>query len=354
MKVMMAGGGTGGHVFPALAVAAELRRRSSVNQVLFVGVEQGIETTVVPAAGLPLRTLPGAGFKGMSAGAKLRSISLLPRSLWGSVQLLREFRPDVVFGVGGYASGPATLVAALGGWPTVLFEPNAAPGLTNRLLGPLVTRAAVTYEETAYRFGMKAVRTGSPVREEFLRVPRKKHAPPFTLLIFGGSRGALAVNAAVVDVLPLLASRIPLRFIHQTGEKDYDAVRTAYARRGINADVRPFINDMAARFAEADLVICRAGASTVAELAAAGRAAILVPFPHATDQHQLRNAEAMERAGAARLVEQDTYASARLAGEVLRLLARPEQLAQMEAAARRLAVPNAAARIADLIDSVAR
>jgi len=355
MKVMIAGGGTGGHVFPALAVAAELRRRRPQNEILFVGTEQGIEAKVVPAAGLPLRTLPGAGFKGVSAAGKLRSLSLLPRSFWGSVRLLREFRPDVVFGVGGYASGPATLAAALGGWPTVLFEPNAAPGLTNRLLAPLVTRAAVTYEETAYRFGAKAVRTGSPVREEFLRVPAKKHAPPFTLLIFGGSRGALAINRAVVDALdPLLAARTPLRFVHQTGERDFDAVRTAYARREIRADVLPFITDMAARFAAADLVICRAGASTVAELAAAGRAAILVPFPHATDQHQLRNAEAMERAGAARLLEQDLLTGERLAGEVAGLLNRPERLAEMEAAAKRLAVPDAAARIADLIESVAR
>jgi len=353
MNVMIAGGGTGGHVFPALAVAAELRRRR--NEVVFVGVEQGIETKVVPAAGLTLRTLPGAGFKGVSAAGKLRSLSLLPWSLWGSVQLLREFRPAVVFGVGGYASGPATLAAALGGWPTVLFEPNAAPGLTNRLLAPLVTRAAVTYEETAYRFGVKAVRTGSPVREEFLRVPAKEHAPPFTLLIFGGSRGALAVNQAVVDALdPLLASRVPLRFVHQTGERDYDAVRTAYARREICAEVLPFITDMAARFAAADLVICRAGASTVAELAAAGRAAILVPFPQATDQHQLRNAEAMVRAGAARLLEQSVLTGARLVAEVLELLAHPERLGQMEAAAKRLAVPDAAARIADLIESVAR
>src|SRR3990172_1529934 len=300
MNVMIAGGGTGGHVFPALAVAAELRRRR--NEVVFVGVEQGIETKVVPAAGLTLRTLPGAGFKGVSAAGKLRSLSLLPWSLWGSVQLLREFRPAVVFGVGGYASGPATLAAALGGWPTVLFEPNAVPGLTNRLLAPLVTCAAVTYEETAYRFGVKAVRTGSPVREEFLRVPAKEHAPPFTLLIFGGSRGALAVNQAVVDALdPLLASRVPLRFVHQTGERDYDAVRTAYARREICAEVLPFITDMAARFA---------AASTVAGLAAAGRAAILVPFPQATDQHQLRNAEAMVRAGAARLLEQSVLTAA--------------------------------------------
>lgn len=353
--MMMAGGGTGGHVFPALAVAAELRRRHPTSELLFVGTEDGIEAKVVPTAGYRLRTLPIAGFKGVSGGGKLRSLALLPRSLWGSVRLLREFRPKVVFGVGGYASGPAMFAAALGGWPTVLFEANAEPGLANRLLGPLVTRAAVTYEETVSRFGTKAVRTGSPVREEFFRVPAKEHHPPFTLLIFGGSRGALAINQAVVDALDRWrAGRHSLRFIHQTGERDYEAVRTAYARRGINADVRPFIADMPACMAQANLVICRAGASTVAELSAAGRAAILVPFPHATDQHQLRNAAAMVSAGAARLLEQSSLSGERLAEEVFALFDAPRCLGEMEAAGRRLAVPDAAARIADLIESVAR
>lgn len=355
MKVMIAGGGTGGHVFPALAVAAELRRRNPAGEILFVGTAAGVEAKIVPAAGFALRSLPGAGLKGVSAAGKLRSLALLPRSLWGSVRLLREFRPQVVLGVGGYASGPATFAAALGGWPTVLFEANAAPGLANRLLGPLVSRAAVTYEETVPRFGAKAVRTGSPVRAEFFSVLPKKHEPPFTLLIFGGSQGALAINRAVVDALdPLRAGRYPLRFIHQTGERDYDAVRTAYARREIRAEVLPFITDMAARFTQADLVLCRAGASTVAELAAAGRAALLVPFPQATDQHQLRNAEVLVRAGAARLLEEASLSGERLAAEVFALLDHPERLGEMEAAARRLAVPDAAARIADLIEGVAR
>lgn len=349
----MAGGGTGGHVFPALAVAAELRRRHPESDVLFVGAEQGIETKVVPSAGFPLRTLPVVGFQGVAAGAKLRSTALFSRSLVASARLLREFRPQVVFGVGGYASGPAMCAAVLQGRPTVLFEPNAEPGLANRLLGPMVSRAAVTYEETVRRFGSKAVRTGSPVREEFFRVPRKNHQPPFTVLIFGGSRGARALNQAVREALDHLGQH-PLRFIHQTGEEDYNAVQEAYAKRRLEAQVLPFIADMPARFAEADLVICRAGASTVAELAAAGRASLLVPFPHATDQHQLRNAEALARAGAARLLEQEELTPRRLAAEVLDLLGRPEGLAEMEAAARRLAVPDAAARIVHLIESVAR
>lgn len=355
MKVMIAGGGTGGHVFPALAVAEEFRRRDPRNEILFVGTQSGLEARVVPAAGFPLRTLPAVGFKGVGLGSKLRSLSLLPRSVGGSLGLLREFKPNVVFGVGGYASGAAMLAAALTGRPTVLFEPNAEPGLANRLLGPLVARAAVTYEETLPRFGAKAVRTGSPARAGFFRVPPKTHRPPFTVLIFGGSQGAQALNQAVIYSLSLLqASGLSLHFIHQTGERDYNGVRVAYARREIRAEVLPFITDMPARIAAADLVICRAGASTVAELAAAGRAALLVPFPHATDQHQLRNAQAMVRVGAARLLEQSRTCGERLAREVLELLAHPEQLTQMENAARQLAVPDAAARIAGLIESVAR
>jgi UDP-N-acetylglucosamine--N-acetylmuramyl-(pentapeptide) pyrophosphoryl-undecaprenol N-acetylglucosamine transferase len=355
MKVMMAGGGTGGHVFPALAVAEELRRRNASTEVMFVGTNNGIEVKVVPAAGYPLRTLPVAGFQGVTAAARLRSLALMPSALWRSRALLREFEPNAVFGVGGYASGPAMFTAALGGRPTVLFEANAEPGLANRLLVPWVTRAAVTYESTLARFGAKGVRTGSPVRPEFFRVPAKKHEGPFTLLIFGGSRGALALNRAVVDALDkLLAGGVPLRFVHQTGERDQESVRIAYARRGVNADVRAFITDMPAQFAGADLILCRSGAGTVAEVAAAGRAAILVPFPHATDQHQLRNAEVLERAGAARLVEQPALTPERLAAEVLELLRDPAHLTAMEEAVRRLAVPDAAARIADLIESVAR
>jgi len=351
---MIAGGGTGGHVFPALAVAEELRRRDARNEVLFVGTEQGLEARLVPAAGYPLRTLPASGLKGVSVGAKLKSLSLLPGSLHRSRRLLREFQPDVVFGVGGYASGATMLAAALSGRPTVLFEPNAEPGLANRLLAPFVRAAAVTHEQAAARFGRKAMVTGSPVRAEFFQAEAREHKPPFTLLIFGGSRGALAINRAVVDALDALAkSELALRFVHQTGERDHTSVRMAYARRGINAEVMPFIDDMPARLAAADLVICRAGASSVAELCAAGRAAILVPFPQATDQHQLRNAEALVSTGAARLLEQSLLTGERLAAEVVELLRQPERLAAIGAAARKLARPDAAARIADLIESVA-
>jgi UDP-N-acetylglucosamine--N-acetylmuramyl-(pentapeptide) pyrophosphoryl-undecaprenol N-acetylglucosamine transferase len=355
MKVMVTGGGTGGHIFPALAVAQELRRRDPANDILFVGTDAGLEKTLVPAAGFELRTLPGAGFKGAGAAGKLRSLALLPRALWGSARLLRTFQPDVVFGSGGYASGPVMLTASLAGWPTVLYEPNAQPGLANRLLAPLVNRAAVNYSEAIAIFESKAVRTGNPVRAEFFSIPPKEHRPPFTLLVFGGSQGALAINQAVVDALPTLqAARQPLCFVHQTGVRDFEAVRVAYARREIRAEVQPFFHDMPARMAAADLVVCRAGAITVAELAAAGRAAVLIPYPQAADQHQLRNAEAFAAAGAARVLVQSELTGERLAREILGLLEQPERLRAMEQAARRLAVPDAAMRIADLIEAEAR
>ncbi len=352
---MMAGGGTGGHVFPALAVAAALRRRDSRAEILFVGTARGLESRVVPEAGFELRTLPVRGWKGAGFFAKLRSLASLPGSMWLSRRIIREFRPNVVFGAGGYAAGPAVLQAALARRPTVVFEPNAEPGLTNRLLAPFVTRAAVTFEEAAQRFGAKAVRTGSPVRKEFLCVPPCKPSPPYTILIFGGSRGALQFNCAVQDALrPLRASGLPLRFIHQTGKDDLESVQRSYRELEMEAEVRPFFDTMAECFSKASLVVCRSGAGAVAELTATGRASILVPFPHATDQHQLRNAEALVRAGAAKLVEQREATGARLASEILGLLQQPEELERMAAAAHSLAVPDAADKIVDLLESVAR
>jgi len=354
VKVMIAGGGTGGHVFPALAVANELRRRRPHDELLFVGVGSSLERRVIPSAGFRLHTIPASGFKGVGLKAKARSLWLLGQGTLACARLLRKFNPSVVFGVGGYVSAPAVLSAALSRRPTVIFEANAEPGLANRALAPLVTRAAVTYDATLRFFGSKAVRTGSPVREEFFRLPAKKHQPPFTLLIFGGSQGAVALNAAVMDALDILrAARYPLHFIHQSGERDYETVKASYVQRGIRAEVLPFIDNIAERFAQADITVCRAGASTVAELAAAGKAAILVPFPFATDQHQLRNAQTLARARAARLIQQDELSGARLAAEILDLLEHPEEMQALEERVHKFAVPDAAACIADLIESVA-
>jgi len=356
---MMVGGGTGGHVFPALAVAEALRARptrarNARREIAFIGTEKGVEARAVPAAGYSLHTISAQGFRGAGWWGKARSVWLLGQGVFTAKRLMRRLDPNVVFSIGGYASAGAVLAARLHHCPVVLFEPNAEPGLANRALAPLATRVAVAYPATLDYFGQRAVRTGMPVRAEFFRVPERKHEPPFTLLIFGGSQGALAINAAVVDSLDALrASRLELRFIHQTGQRDFEAVRTAYARRGIGADVRVFIENMADCFAQADLVVCRAGAGTLAELAAAGKAALLIPYPHAAG-HQARNAEMLARAGAARVIEQRELTGARLADAVLDLFRRLEQIAAMESRVRAFAVPDAAERIADLIESVAR
>lgn len=355
MRLMIAGGGTGGHVFPGLAVASEIARRDPSSEIVFVGTERGLEARIVPKAGYGFECLRVGGLKGVSVGTRLATLAALPASVWQSFSLLRRYRPQVVLGVGGYASGPTMLAAALAGYPTVLFEPNAQPGLANRLLRPVVKHAAVNFEEAERYFGAKAVRTGCPVRPEFIGLRRREHRPPFNILIFGGSQGALAINQAMLEALDFFRVRAEeLFFVHQTGEKDYNAVRVGYARRGVRAEVLAFIDNMAERFAAADLIISRAGAVTVAELTAAGKAALLIPFPHATDQHQLRNARALERAGAARVIEQSALDAERLAREVFDLMDHPKEIEAIEQNARRLGRPDAAARIVDLLEKVRR
>ena len=365
MTLLIAGGGTGGHVFPALAVAREWLGRGGdggarasaggARQVVFVGTERGMEATLVPQAGLPLETIRVAGLKGIGGMKLLRNLATLPAGMWDSQKILRRHRFAAAFGVGGYASGPMMLLARLHGIPGVIFEPNVEPGFTNRILGRLATRVACGFSQTAARFGAKAVTTGIPVRREFFAAPRKDHAAPFTVLITGGSRGALPINRAVVDAMDRLAARKNQLFIvHQTGEGDYNAVRVAYARREFNAEVLPFIGNMAERFAQADLIVCRSGAITVAEVSAAGRAAIFIPFGAATDAHQTRNAEVMREAGAAILLPQAELTGERLANEVFSLLDQPRRITEIETHARALAHPGAAGELVDLLEEVAR
>ena len=354
--LLIAGGGTGGHVFPAVAVAREWLRRGieGDRKVVIVGTERGLEAKLVPQAGLPLETIRVAGLKGMGGAKLLRNAAMLPLGLWDSAAIIRRNNFQVAFGVGGYASGPMMLLATLHSIPTVIFEPNVEPGFTNRILADRATRVAAAYEETAQRLGRKSVVTGCPVRKEFFAVPRKEHRAPFTLLITGGSRGALPINRVVVDALDLLSARKNQLFIvHQTGERDYNAVRVAYAQREFNAEVVPFIENMAERFAQADLIVCRSGAITVAEVSAAGRAAIFIPFGAATDAHQMRNAQAMQSAGAARLLPQDELGPERLATEIFSLLDQPWRISEMEEHARSLAKPRAAEDIVDLLEKLA-
>jgi len=360
-RLLIAGGGTGGHVFPALAIAKEWIRRSAdgaereERQVVFVGTERGIETRLVPQAGFPLELIRASGLKGIGGVKLLRNAAMVPAGLWDSEKILHRYRFNAAFGVGGYASGPMMLLAAMHRIPTVVFEPNVEPGFTNRVLAGIATRVAVANQETAGRLGSRATLTGCPIRPEFFAIPPKEHRAPFTLLITGGSRGALPINRAVIDSLDLLTAKKDRLFIvHQTGERDYNAVREAYERRQFQAEVVPFIENMAERFAQADLIVCRSGAITVAEVSASGRAAIFIPFGASTDAHQTGNAQVMASAGASRLLLQDELTPERLTNEIFSLLDQPRRIQEMEDRARSLARPRAVEDIVDVIEAVAR
>ena len=345
MRAVLAGGGTGGHVIPALAIAHELRALYHA-EVIFVGTSRGIENRLVPAAGFELKLVEVGALKKVSLAKRISTLTALPAAIFRSWKFLGEFQPDVVIGVGGYASGPAMLAAALSGVPTLAFEPNVVPGLANRIMAPIVSSAAVHFEETC-RYFQRCQVTGVPVRRAFFNLPPKPTGSPPTLLVFGGSQGAHAINEAVTNGLPALSGQVPgIHLIHQTGERDYNDAQAAYLRSGARAEVFPFIEEMAEMFARADLLVCRSGASTVAEVTAAGKPAIFIPFPHAADDHQLRNAEALERAGAAVLIAEKDLTSERLVSAVSELLRDPARLARMSASSRKLSHPDAAREIA--------
>src|SRR5579862_7813366 len=354
MKLLIAGGGTGGHVIPAIAIAKEWLSRGKEREVVLVGTERGIEMKLVPQAGLPLETLRVAGLKGKGGATLIKNLAMLVPAMQDARGVLRKHKPIAAFGVGGYAAGPMMLATWLSRIPNVIFEPNAEPGLTNKLLAKLSTRIATGYEISAQAWGKKAVVTGCPVRAEFFSITPRKLEKPFRLLITGGSQGALPINRTFVDAMDQLAMRkADLSIVHQTGERDYNAVRTAYARREINAEVVPFLTNMAERFSWADIIVCRAGAITAAEIAAAGRAAIFIPFGRATDSHQLRNAQEMSRAGAGRLITEPELTADRLANEIFTLLDQPKEIERLSSNARGLALPNAARDIVDLIEKAA-
>ena len=355
MNVIIAGGGTGGHLFPGIAVAREIQRRKPGSKILFVGAEQGIETRIVPKEGFELRTLPVGGIKGLGVARQLRNLIGMVSGVFKARQILWQFKPDVVIGVGGYASFPMLSAAILGGYPRVIMEQNAIPGLANRVLGKWVNFAAVTDPRTDSYFGRRAVVTGNPIRPEFKSIPAKRHVVPYTILIFGGSQGAQAINRAVIEALDSLADwKDRVRFVHQTGERQLDEVKRAYAAKGFAADVRTFFNDFHEQYAAADLIVSRSGATTVAEIKAAGRAAILVPFPFATDDHQTKNARAMAEESAAILISNSDLNGERLSGAIRDLLSDPKRLGEIETNARRLAIVDAEARIVDLVERAVR
>jgi UDP-N-acetylglucosamine--N-acetylmuramyl-(pentapeptide) pyrophosphoryl-undecaprenol N-acetylglucosamine transferase len=353
--VVIAGGGTGGHLYPGIAVARELLARHPDAQISFAGTALGIEARVVPSEGFALDVIRSAGLKGKSLAARARGAVLVPLGLIDSVAIISARRPHLVIGVGGYSSGPVVLAAALRGVPTMLLEQNAAPGLTNRLLRPFVRAAAVSFESTRRFFGEKAFVSGNPVRPEFLQAvePLRESganddASGGGILVFGGSQGAHAINLAMVEAAPQLATGgQAFRLAHQTGERDVAMVRAAYRQAGLQAEVEPFFFDMGRRLRAADLIVCRAGATTLAEITAAGRPAILIPLPTATDDHQRRNAEALASAGAAEMLRQADVTGAVLAQRIGALMRDSAARQRMAEAARSLARPDAAKAIVD-------
>jgi UDP-N-acetylglucosamine--N-acetylmuramyl-(pentapeptide) pyrophosphoryl-undecaprenol N-acetylglucosamine transferase len=352
VRAIIAGGGTGGHVIPALAIASELQARYGA-KVMFIGTPLGIENKLVPAAGFELQLVEVGKLKNVSPITRARTLFHLPAAMARCSNLLGKFQPQVVIGVGGYASGPGMLAAWLHGIPTLAFEPNLVPGFANRAVARFVSGAAVHFEDTRRYFRNPRI-TGVPVRPEFFKIaPSAPGASP-TLLVFGGSQGAKAINKAVIESLPELLHALPgLHIIHQTGERDYNEAQAAYLQAGISAEVSAFIHDMPGAFARSDLLVCRSGASTVAEVAASGKPAIFVPFPRAADDHQLRNAQALAGQGAALLIEERELTKERLTSAVAGLFNDSLRLEQMGAKARSLAHPQAAAEIAAMAAQLA-
>ncbi|GAB4558405.1 MAG: undecaprenyldiphospho-muramoylpentapeptide beta-N-acetylglucosaminyltransferase [Haliangiales bacterium] len=369
MRLLIAGGGTGGHLFPGVAVAEELRARDPAAEVLFVGTERGIEARVLPELGWPLALIAVSGLKTVGALGAARGLSRVPGALWQSRALVRSFDPDVVIGVGGYASGPVVLAARLMGRPTAILEQNSIPGLTNKILGRVVERVFLAFEDSQRFFpAKKIVLSGNPIRRQLLAELRQpggdslagEHtdagaspsaaaasAPP-RLFVFGGSQGARALNQMVPEACAALVERgVSFSVVHQTGAADLEDTRERYRAHEVEADCRAFIHDMAAEYRAADLIVSRAGATTVAELGVVGLPALLIPYPFAADNHQELNARELVDAGAARLRRQAELTPALLADDLAELLGDAALRADMAAAMRRFGRPDAAARVID-------
>jgi UDP-N-acetylglucosamine--N-acetylmuramyl-(pentapeptide) pyrophosphoryl-undecaprenol N-acetylglucosamine transferase len=353
---VMAGGGTGGHVMPALAVGRELRARG--HAVRFIGTRGGLEAQLVPADDFPIEWIEIGGLQRVGFRKMLVTLAELPFSVWAASRMLDRNRPAAVFSTGGFVAGPVLLAALWKRLPVVVMEPNAIPGFTHRKLARVVARALLSFPETAEWFpsGITEI-TGLPVREEFFAIPPKPRGGKLTVLITGGSQGSRTLNRAVQESWPLwkkMSEQIGVRLIHQTGTVAYEQLaaefRLSVIEGVIEGEITPFLADMPAAFASADVVVSRAGMSTVSELAAAGKPSILVPLPTAADQHQLRNAEALERLGASRLVLDAEFNGQRLVEEVLRLAREPGLLERMGQAARGFAKPGAARRAADVLE----
>ncbi|HVP66094.1 MAG TPA: undecaprenyldiphospho-muramoylpentapeptide beta-N-acetylglucosaminyltransferase [Anaeromyxobacteraceae bacterium] len=359
MRLLVAGGGTGGHVFPGIALAEEVVTRHPDNDVVFVGTARGLEATVVPQAGFPIELIEVTGLKGKGVLGVLTGLLRLPRALLQSISILRRWRPDVVVGVGGYASGPVVLAARLLGFPTAIQEQNAIPGLTNRVLGRVVHEVFTAFPEAGHHFPRRKVHAlGNPIRrallENYMR-PVQTRDDTLRLLVFGGSQGAHSLNMRVIEALPHLADlKGRIHITHQTGARDRDYVEKGYEAVGFRPDVRDFITDMSGAYAESNLVVCRAGATTLAELTVCKKPSILVPFPAAADNHQVANAKSLVDAGAAVCIEERDLTGELLAAEVRRILLDAGLRERMGRAAGRLGSPQAAGEIAQVLTEMVR
>jgi len=354
VRMLIAGGGTGGHLFPGIALAEEVSTRHPDNRVLFVGTNRGLEARVVPAAGFGLETIEVRGLKGMGVFRSLQALAMLPLAFFSSWRIVGRFRPDVVVGVGGYASGPVVLAAWMRGVATTIQEQNALPGITNRILGRIVRAVFIAFEQTRAAFPRrKTYLVGNPVRRKLMDNYLRSRPPQtdgrFRLLVSGGSLGARGLNTRMLEALPHLGElKGRIDIVHQTGAADLERVQAGYRAAGVTAEVVPFVDDMSQAYARASLVLCRAGATTLAELTICKKAAILVPFPFATDDHQAVNAQALVEAGAARMFRESELTGERLAAELRRLAAEPETLQRMERSAGHLGRPEAARELVDV------
>jgi UDP-N-acetylglucosamine--N-acetylmuramyl-(pentapeptide) pyrophosphoryl-undecaprenol N-acetylglucosamine transferase len=351
MRCLIAGGGTGGHLFPGVALAEELRARDPGATIRFVGTKRGIEARVLPDLGWDLATIEVSGLKTVGVAGAIRGLFRLPRALWQARRIVKEFAPDAVIGVGGYASGPVVLMARLRGIPTAICEQNSIPGLTNKILGRIARVVFLSFEESKRFFKPKKIKlSGNPVRRELVGKLLAGDAAPADgkthVLVCGGSQGAVAVNELAAAALAALAKTHAIAIVHQTGEKDLEPTRARYAAAGVAAECHAFIKDMASAYGRADLIIGRAGATTVAELAIAGKPAVFIPYPHAADNHQEINAREMADAGAALMFRQSELTADVLAAALVPLLA-SERRAVMARAMKALAKPGAAAEVID-------
>ena len=349
MRCVIAGGGTGGHLFPGMAIAEAFVEREMGNEVLFVGTEKGVEVKVLAGGRFPLKTVSARPLKGISLLGKVKAIMSIPGAISEAVSILKDFQPQIVLGVGGYSSGPTLLAAFLLRIKRVIHEQNVVPGMTNRLLRWFCQRIFVSFDETKKYFPKgKTFVTGTPVRSEIIERSEGAKGDRFTILIFGGSRGAHRINEKMMEALDLLKRiKDSVRFFHQTGSAEVDFVSKGYQENGFEASVRPFFEEMAAYYQLSDLVICRAGASTIAELAVCGKAAIFIPYPYAAHNHQFINANRLVEVGAARMILDGELNGSILAQTILSSYDHPEERAKMEKAILQLARPRAAEEIVD-------